>query len=75
MVFLPSECFDFYVCSQDVDGPLNPPSGTGWVLIATNAAEDSVFPDGDEARPKETAAVLIATWARPKTAASSDVGK
>ncbi len=50
----PADRFEFKACTQEVDGELKPPAGDGWLLIGTNAAED-----GD-------AAILIATWARPK---------
>lgn len=54
----PADAFDFYVTSQDTDGPLSPPEGRGWQLIATNAVEDTA--NG------ELAGVLVATWARTK---------
>lgn len=62
MLAYPAKDYEFFVCSQSTDGPLAPPVGDGWILISTNAAEDPV--DGGE--NGETAAVLIATWARPK---------
>lgn len=52
--YLPAADYEFCACTQEDDGTLNPPLGDGWMLISTNAAED-----GD-------AAVLIATWARPR---------
>lgn len=67
MLHYPADAYEFQVSSQDTDGALPPPEGSGWLLIATNAAADPT--DG------EIAAVLIATWARPKLALAPDEKK
>lgn len=46
--------FEFCACTQEEDGMLQSPSGTGWILVQVDPAQV----DGS--------AVLIATWMRPR---------
>ena len=50
----PADVYEFMACTQTEDGALTPPDGGGWILLAVSAAEDG------------NAAILLATWARPK---------